>query len=363
VIGFACIKDQQQPIRILTAFSRAGKIPHAMLFTGSDGVGKRTTALAFAMVCNCTGNRVSTGLNPGDDACAEAGADEMAGLPMACGQCRSCKKIQADSHPDVIRIAPVGQFVRIAQIRELLHILAMKPYEASWRVVIISDAHAMNSEAGNALLKVLEEPPDRTILILTARGTADLLPTIVSRCRRIRFNPLSRQSLAALLIENQALPADTANALAAMADGSYGRALRFYRQNWSDTRRWLIDAGGFLEVTPSTKRSISVLMALALRLVENKHKLMDAMDMLTILYRDLAVCGFRRGAIMNEDLASRIQRAAEHMNETDILLHMEAIETARKHIQANANARLTVERLLMRLAGHLPAAARAIGSA
>ena len=78
--------------------------------------------------------------------------------------------------------------------------LAMKPYEARYRVVIISDAHALNPEAGNSLLKVLEEPPDRTILVLTAYHLHDLLPTIASRCQHIRFNPISHDVLTDVLV-------------------------------------------------------------------------------------------------------------------------------------------------------------------
>lgn len=345
MIGFDAIKDQDQPIRILTAFFNAGKIPHAMLFTGSDGVGKKTTALAFAMLCNCT----CTG-----EGVAAAASSVMPRGAGPCGKCRACKKIVADSHPDIIRMAPAGQFIRIAQVRELLQVLAMKPYEASLRVVIISDVHTMNPEAGNALLKVLEEPPDRTILILTARGTADLLPTIVSRCRRIRFNPLTRQSLVDMLMKNLSLPRETASVLASMANGGYGRALSLHRNNRLHHRHWLLEAGGFLEGSPSAKRPIPVLMAVAARLAENKHQLMETMDILTSIYRDLAVSRFHRGHLMNEDMAGRIQSAAEQMRDTDILDKIKEIETAEKLIAANANTRLTVERLLLRLSNHLP---------
>ena len=90
-----------------------------------------------------------------------------------CGCCKSCRKIQTGNHPDIIQVKPFGPLIRIGQIRDLCRILAMKPYEARYRVVIISHAQAMNPAAGNALLKVLEEPPDRTILILTAMQATD----------------------------------------------------------------------------------------------------------------------------------------------------------------------------------------------
>ena len=91
-------------------------------------------------------------------------------------------------------IQPEGGVIKIAQIRNLCRILSMKPFEGETRVAILIDAHLMNPSAGNALLKILEEPPEQTLLILTARQTSDLLPTIVSRCQHIRFNPVSRDS-------------------------------------------------------------------------------------------------------------------------------------------------------------------------
>ena len=107
----------------------------------------------------------------------------------ACGQCQPCRQILANSHPDIISVKPQGDTLRINQIRELLGLLAMKPHSAKHRVVIIAESHTMNPEAANALLKVLEEPPANTTLILTAAQKSDLLPTILSRCRHIGSSP------------------------------------------------------------------------------------------------------------------------------------------------------------------------------
>jgi DNA polymerase-3 subunit delta' len=360
VAGFASIQDQEQPIRILSAFFHTGKMPHAMLFTGVDGIGKRSAAMAFAMACNCSGDKVSVD--------AEAyGAASMPGdtvkVPASCGRCRSCRKIQADSHPDIIRIEPVGQFIRIAQIRELLCTLAMKPYEAKLRVVIISDAHAMNPEAGNALLKILEEPPERTILILTASGTADLLPTIVSRCQQIRFNPLPLKRLATLLVENEGVAPENARILAAMGDGSYSRTLRLCRQNWIERRRWLIHAGGFLRGTSSGRVTITGLMSLAIELLEKNNGAGEALEILTSFYRDLAVIKFRQGRIINEDLLNGLREAASELSATALVTKLEAIETTRKRLRGNANPRLAMELLLMQLTDHLPSISGGAGSA
>ena len=162
--GFESITDQTRPARILAAFLKKGTIPHALLFTGIEGVGKQTAARMFAMACNCLEDgRGQPQVNSG-----KKGLPDNYKISEPCGLCRSCRKILSNSHPDVIQIKPSGYNIRISQIRDLCGILSLKPYEAKVRVVIISAAQTMNMAAGNALLKILEEPPDRTILILTA---------------------------------------------------------------------------------------------------------------------------------------------------------------------------------------------------
>jgi DNA polymerase III subunit delta' len=335
VLGFASIKDQQRPVSVLGACIKADKLPHALLFAGPDGVGKRTAAMALAMAGNCTGARPMEG-SP---------------FPPVCGECRSCRKIQAGSHPDILSIEASGQFIRIAQIRDLLSVLAMKPYEARLRVVIISDAQHMNPEAGNALLKILEEPPERTVLILTAPETADLLPTIASRCQQIRFNPLTPESLADMLSKSLDIPWENARVLAAVSGGSYGRALGLHRQDWLEKRCWLIETLGCLDAA-AARLPVPAVMSLAMGLAEKKDNLTQVMEILTTLYRDLAIGKHRRDGFMNEDLSERILAAAGHMDESGILDRIEAIETAGRQLRGNANLRLTAERLFLRLAGY-----------
>jgi DNA polymerase-3 subunit delta' len=186
VHGFDLIQGQQQAIGLLTTLLRKGHIPHALVFTGIDGIGKQTTAQAFAMACNCDDPQPFS---------ASSSETSPATRINACGQCRSCRRILSDNHPDILHIRPSGNMIRIAVIRDLIQQLTIKPFEQGKRVVIIAGSDTMNMEASNALLKVLEEPPENTLLILTAQQTADLLPTIVSRCQQIRFSPLPRDVL------------------------------------------------------------------------------------------------------------------------------------------------------------------------
>ncbi|RJP92566.1 MAG: DNA polymerase III subunit delta', partial [Desulfobacteraceae bacterium] len=207
VIGFAALVDQERPVRLLTAVLSSGHLPHAFLFTGLEGIGKKTAAMAFAMTCNC----LEINLFPAQ---APTGEIRQHAMIAPCGACRSCKKIISGHHPDIIFIQSAGDMIKVDQIRALGDKLTRKPYEASKRVVIISDAHKFNTESGNTLLKTLEEPPEHTLFILIALQASDMLPTIVSRCQQIRFNPIHHESLATY-VENRY--ATTPAAVAAIA--------------------------------------------------------------------------------------------------------------------------------------------------
>jgi DNA polymerase III subunit delta' len=345
---FDSITDQKRPVRILAAFLQKRSIPHALLFTGIEGIGKKDAATAFAMACNCAGEKTQ----PSE---LIDHTTSKTDLPIAinpCGQCRSCRKIESGNHPDIIRIKPSGTFIKIDQIRGFCDILAMKPYEAMVRVVIISDAHAMNPSASNALLKMLEEPPDRSILILTACQISDLLPTIVSRCQHIRFNPVSVKSIKTQLIENQGLASDKASVIAAMANGSISRAFAMSQSNWINRRNWLINAiGPDQSDQPGIlySRSSGILLAIAEILKKNKNFLFDSLEIMKSWLRDLVVYRFHPEKIMNKDLIEKIQYASPNIDIRSLLLKIEAIQAAQKNIQSNTNLRLTLETMMMQI--------------
>jgi len=326
--GFESILGQEKPIRLLTTLLQNGTIPHALLFIGIEGVGKQTAAMAMAMACNCMA--VKPKHNP-------------------CGSCKSCRKIESGNHPDIILLKPSGPFIRIGQIRDLCGTLAMKPYEARLRVVIISDAQAMNPSAGNALLKVLEEPPDRTLLILTALQTSDLLPTIVSRCQHIRFNPVSQKNLESLLIQRHGANPDEAKIIAIMANGSVSKAVSMInsinRDNWVNRRIWLINEVESLPVSSMGSR-----MAFAEKLSKSKEILAESLEVIKFWFRDLVVCKYHPEKIINRDLKDKILRVSKKMNVISLISKIDDIESAQKNIQANTNLRLTLEVLIMRLA-------------
>jgi DNA polymerase-3 subunit delta' len=346
VPGFESIIDQDRPVRILTALLQNGTLPHALLFTGIEGVGKQTAAKALAMACNCQGD--DSGCKPGIQKIPtndRRGFSAQNTATGACGRCKSCRKIESGNHPDIIQIKPSGAFIKIAQIRELGRTLAMKPYEASTRVVIIRDAQAMNPAAGNAILKMLEEPPERTILILTATQTFDLLPTIVSRCQHIRFNPISKKMLGNVLAAEHGLDRTDAMAIAAMAGGSFSRALTMCRSNWLQRRNWILKEMKFLSSQP-----IGRIIAFAERITKNKETLADILEVIKSWLRDLIVAKYCPAKILNQDMAQDINLLSQQLEVRSLLSIMETVQATQNRIYANTNLRLTMEVMLLKIA-------------
>ncbi len=331
---FADILDQEAPIAGLLTLLTKGTIPHALLFTGIDGIGKASVARLFAMAVKCD-------------------QGETMGAALPCGSCRNCRRIAGGMHPDVIQVKPQGAFMRIDQIRALCDTLALKPYEAGLRLAILQDAQALNPEAGNALLKVLEEPPDRTVLILTAPQTSDLLPTIVSRCRRVRFNPLGRGTIAALLAEHQQTAPDLAVTLAAMAGGSYAKAIAMASGDWAARRQWVLTGMGLLTPTAMGRLPIGRLLAYAEQLVKAKANLDDALEMIKTWLRDLVVVKYAPDQVLHQDLMASLPPGERMLDDGELVARYNAVEAVQSALRANANTRLCIETLVLALAGRI----------
>jgi DNA polymerase-3 subunit delta' len=304
-------------------------------------VGKQSAAVTFAKACNCTGSKSGWEDNRAADIHTTTSRPRIIN---PCGNCKACRKIDSENHPDIIRIKPSGVFIRIDQIRTLCQTLAMKPYEAGMRVVLIFDAQAMNSAASNALLKVLEEPPTGTILILVANHTSDLLPTIVSRCRHIRFNPISKTKMESVLVRKHGLDPENAMIIATMADGSFSRALHMHRTNWINRRNWLIS-----ELDSLSSESISRLLAFGEQLAKNKDALPVALEVMKSWLRDLVMVKLYPEKIIHLDLTENVHRVSQKMSTISLLSKIETIQSTQNAIQAGTNLRLAMETMVLKL--------------
>ncbi len=341
------IIGQDKPLQLLIALFQKNVLPNAIIFTGIQGVGKETTATAFAMACNCTKNE--------DQRLSESAGYKQQEINIPCGRCRTCRKIKSGNHPDIIYIKPSGTVIKIDQIRTLSHTLSMKPFEAKLRVVIVLKAELLNLSAANALLKVLEEPPDNTVLILTTAHKTDLLPTIVSRCRHVRFNPVSQENLASMLKEKQGLDPVNAYIAASMANGSFSRAVAMAsgkdQTDWKKRRDWIINAMGLEQPHSYYVNSIGSVLGIAAMLAKDKKKLYDSLELLKFWFRDLVIFRYYPEKIINRDLIDKIEDVSKKTETNLLILKIRLIHEAQKKIDTNANLRLMLEVIFLRLAG------------
>src|SRR5687768_9396436 len=212
------LRDISGHRRLLALLARAASrqsLAPGLICAGPQGVGKRMDAEALAQLLNCT---------------APSGGD-------ACGTCGSCARIARGVHPDVLAVRP-GETgaIKIDQVREAIERSAYRPFEGRRRVVIIDDADAMAAEAQNALLKTLEEPPATSTFVLVTSRPDVLLPTVRSRCQRLRFGRLSPGDVASVLIRLHEYEPGPAHAAASAADGSGGAELEGASGVFADAR-------------------------------------------------------------------------------------------------------------------------------
>ena len=237
--------------------AQAGRIVHALLFTGPHGTGKKTAAelLARTMLCSSDGKK-------------------------PCGVCPSCKKCLNGTHSDVHYLAPEKNTIKVDQIRDLTEKLSLAAYEGGKKIAIIRRADCMNESAQNALLKTLENPTGDTVFFLLTEASGTLLPTIVSRCLQMRFHCMEIAECAKLLSAKGISP-DRAALLAALGQGSVGRALE-------------IDADGdyfplrerIIEALEKLKEPQDVLKATAL-IGDDPAKQRCALEIMELWARDL----------------------------------------------------------------------------
>ena len=337
-MSFSEIIGQTRIIRLLQRALAQDLLPHAFLFTGIEGVGKKSTALTLAKVVNCQ-----------DSASGDC-----------CDQCISCRKAASGNHPDIDLIEREGPFIKIEQIRALKHRLRFKPLEGRYRVTVISNSQHLKVEAANALLKVLEEPPADNLIILTAIETTALLPTIVSRCLHLPLQPLAAVEISAHLGKIHSVSPERAAVIARLSGGSLSRAMALLDEKKLGRRNLILEA-----VAEIHKCRITDLLAAISRWKGDNLDLQQDLEWLKTWIRDLLVQKFEATdsvGLLNSDLADKIKATAAHMSSYHLLQFFDLVCTVQGAIGYNVNRRLSLETLLLLFHARATGRGKAIGA-
>jgi DNA polymerase-3 subunit delta' len=329
-MSFAKLVGNQRNKEILQRLLKNGRVNSTLIFAGPDGVGKRRFALAFAKAVNCQK--------------APAGAYALDG----CDECPVCRRIDAGGYGDVTVIRPEGQFIKIAQTREMAEEVYYRPREGRQRFFIIDEADRLREEAANSLLKTLEEPPSTsTIILLTARPDA-LLLTIRSRAQRLNFAALSVAEMEQYLAENYPRPAPDTALLARVTEGRIGQAnavdISIYRQE----RRTLIE---LLELLASGNDRHRLLKAAEYIGKKEREDFERELALIASLLRDLFMLAAGRGAgaIVNIDVADRLAPLAQKIGLRRLMTWVERFDRLRARLRININRQIATEATLLAL--------------
>jgi DNA polymerase-3 subunit delta' len=301
----------------------AGRPGHAYLFIGPPQVGKRTLALAFAQALNCLADR------------------------RPCGQCRACLNIARGSHPDVRLVTGDEGTIKIDHVRALQRELALSPYEGRWRVAILPGMERATVEAGNCLLKTLEEPPAQVVLVLTATDVDLLLPTIVSRCQQVNLHPLPVSEVEVALRQRWGIDQDRARLLARLSGGRIGWAVEAAQDPSALTRRdQRLDRLVALSGASRVDR-----LGFAEQVARRAEDLPDLLEEWLGWWRDLLLTrGGCPDAVTNVDRREQLDQQAWRYSPAQIVAVIRELQATLIRLEQNVNPRLAMEVLVL----HLP---------
>ena len=360
---------QERVKRILLSALKSGRLAHAYLFYGNDGVGKDAMAMEFARVLHC-----------------DAGEEE------ACGRCTSCLRMSALEHPDVkvVVALPVGKgeksddgpldklgeseiltiqeqlklkgenpyhqisipkatIIKINSIREIRRESSMTTFGKKRRVCIISHADDMGEEASNTILKTLEEPSGSTMLILTTSHRENLLPTILSRCQGVRFDSLTEEQINTALVERNGIDARQARLVARIANGSYTRALDLLEDDILSQRQEVVAFIRHL-LGPSVLTLAEDIEKRAAP--RDRETVLRFLSLLLIWFRDAMVLA-RGGEIINVDQKDDLQRFITKFPDANLVQAVSEVEKAISLIERNVYIMLALLQLAVKLRANI----------
>lgn len=310
------------------------RVRHAYLITGTEAIGKETLARSFAMALNCTHE------------------DESA---RPCGVCRSCKVIASGNHPDILysELDSGTGALKIEEIRSVAGRIALKPYEARYRIAIFRDFDHARPQAQDALLKTLEEPPPQALLILLAPSTESLLPTINSRSQVITLRPVAAEAIRQALIQHRSASFEQADLLARLSGGRIGWAIRALEDvSILEQRATALD---LLEQAVGMNRAQRFDMAE--NLSKDKLALHPLLELWQTWWRDaVLLCQGSNNEPANLDRQAALEQVANQISLEEARTALQATRTLLGNLGVNLNLRLALEVMFLDYPGltHTP---------
>jgi DNA polymerase-3 subunit delta' len=317
----------QWAANLLLRHIQEGVLRHAYLITGAPGLGRKNLAVQFMMALNCT-------------------ETDKPGIP--CGECSTCSRIARLEHPDVFPIESEenSSIIKIDQIRGLIHNLSLVPYEAPYRIGYLLDFEKANQESQNALLKTLEEPGAQVILIIIAQSGDQLLETITSRCEEVHLRPLPIAAVRTGLQEKYGIPEPEAEKLAHISGGRPETAYDFH------TNPELLDARSSIleDLLHMLQSSRVARMKFAAEIEKNPQQINDLLKHWNSFWHDvLILVGGSKAPIQNIDFFNSVEQVADQLEIMQVHQVLSNLENAEILLSQNANTRLTLENLLLRI--------------
>ncbi|GBF11422.1 DNA polymerase III subunit delta' [Tepidibacillus infernus] len=318
------VLGQNRIAELLSNSIKKQRVSHAYIFTGIKGVGKKKMAIEFAKALNCT-------VNSSD----------------ACGHCSNCIRIEHDNHPDVVRISPEGQSIKIEQIRQLQKEYHYKSMESKVKVYMIEQAEQMTPQAANRLLKFLEEPNSPTVAILITENIHQLLSTIRSRCQIVQFAQLDPNSIVKILEQEGFRKSEIILSTHLTQNLDEVRTL-LSTEEFAQMRNLVIQWSEDM-----TSRKYQVLLSINDKIMQSdyiKEHLPQFLDLLILWYRDILNIRLKRkDLIIYRDYYDQLRMQALHGSEDQIIEHIELILATKRTLSSHVNPQLALEKMVLSL--------------
>lgn len=324
MIDFTEIVGHEDIIRHFKSSIEMGKISQSYIINGETGSGKKTLTRALVKTLQC-----------------EEGGTEP------CNKCKSCIQCESGNQPDIIWLThDKPNVISVEEVREQINKdIDIRPYSSRYKIYVVDDSHLMNTQAQNALLKTIEEPPAYAIIILLTNNISKLLPTILSRCIVLNVKPVRERDVLDYLVNELKLDKKKADFCMDFAQGNLGKAIRLATSE---------EYGEIKEDVVSLLRRIDELSAedIVYSLKNMNHyklKISDYIDMMMMWYRDILMLKVTNnpGRLMFKEYYSDIKKQSVHISYEGIENVLKAMDKAKIRLEANVNFDIVLELMLL----------------